>query len=103
MSPVGLLRVEMGLLLLGFAVAIGFQALIGRVNMHGLLSGTAEGTPTIERLQLLVGTVSVAGLYVFSFLDDPTRFPEIPTPFVLLLGGSNAGYVITKWYTTVRG
>jgi hypothetical protein len=98
------LRYELWILLVGLLLIVGYQLLTGRINTDGLLSekGT-KGNFSPGRLQLLIFTIGVAFYYFLKVLEQPApttleekTLPELPTEFLLILGGSNLFYLGSK-------
>jgi hypothetical protein len=83
----------LGLLFALFAVVVS-QVLTGHINMHGLLmrkEGDRSFSP--ERVQVLIATLAAGFGYLLQVLKDPTHFPEIPSSWLVLFGGSHALYL----------
>ncbi|MFB3078347.1 MAG: hypothetical protein ACE1Y4_10105 [Lysobacterales bacterium] len=83
------------------AVIVGFKLLSGSINVAGLLADKETGAFSPGRLQLLLATLGGA-LFYFSQIvsaDDPSALPPVPTELLLLLGGSNLGYLGGKIYS----
>jgi hypothetical protein len=97
-----LLRWEMGLFLGGLAAIVFYQMLTGRINLQGMLWEKNGATDySWGRVQLLFFTIIFAFIYIGKVLQDPTRFPEIPQALLVLLGGSNLGYLGQKTYNLI--
>jgi NADH:ubiquinone oxidoreductase subunit 6 (subunit J) len=82
-------------------VFIGAVALIvlvniysGKIDLKGLLA-EATGKASLSRLQLLLFTFVIAGLYLILCLEAG-EFVEIPNQVLGLLGISGASYVVSK-------
>ena len=84
------------LILLGINV---LRVLTGRIRTRGLIEGTtARGSRFVSagRVQLLITTMAAAGQYLGQVWSDPHRLPEIPTNWLLLVGGSHVLYLGSK-------
>ena len=95
------LRWELGLLMGGFAVAVFYKMLTGRINMKGLLWEKNGGSDfSSGRVQSLVVTLGFAFTYFALVANnpDPTKLPEFPQAMLLVLGGSNLAYLGQKAY-----
>ena len=90
------MRLEISLLLVGLLLAVGYQALIGKIRLRDILSDSLDGSPSLSRIQFLVFLIAQAGYYFLKVIDDPTRFPDVPAELLVLFGGSNAAYVLEK-------
>ena len=96
------LQWEIGLFLGALALIIFCQILSGRINTRGLLQEkNGQGGLSGGRLQLLLITIIFALTYLFQIMNHPTRFPEIPQEWLLLLGGSNVVYLGEKTYNLI--
>ncbi len=98
-----IVRLEIWLWLGGLIGVVVYQMLTGRINTRGLFSakdGSSNMSP--GRLQLLAFTLAGAALFLFQVVQNPHRFPDVPPEFLLLISGSNAGYLLGKWNTLIR-
>jgi hypothetical protein len=87
--------------LLGAIVA--YRLLTRQINLSGLLlRKNGSGSPSPERVQLLLATLAVSGKYVFEVVHSPVhdKLPDIDPQWLLTLGGSSAVYVLGKTLTT---
>ncbi len=92
-------------LILGFAVVVLLQVVMGRIRLDGLLdtkdaSGRRSFSPA--RLQLLLFTVVVAARYLHAVYVNPSQdsLPSLPPGVIAALGGSQAVYLGGKAFTT---
>ena len=83
------------------AVIVGFKLLSGSIKVAGLLADKETGAFSPGRLQLLLATLGGAVFYFSQIVsaDDPSTLPPVPTELLLLLGGSNLGYLGGKIYS----
>ena len=91
-------RYEFGFLLAAFAAVIVYQFLTGAINMSGLLREKTQagvGGVSAARVQLLLATFAMA-FYILSQVIQTRTFPEIPTKYVLMLGGSHSIFLGAK-------
>lgn len=87
------LSTEIVILLGAFCLIIAYQMLTGRINTRGMLSDKKTGGLSPGRIQVLVFTVGFALYFVSQLSENPSRLPEVPEEILLLLFGSNAGYL----------
>jgi len=90
------LRYETLALLIGLISIIGYRLLIGKINTDGLLKDkTGDGKFSPGRLQMLVTTLSIALYYLLMVMKttETGRLPDMPTEFLVALGGSHAIYL----------
>ena len=85
-------------LLLGFVAVVVWKMITGEISLDGLLDskdGRGNRSYSVERAQLLVFTLLVAGKYVLAVIQNPHRdsLPDLPVELVAVLGGSQAIYV----------
>ena len=97
------IQLEIWLWLGGLMGVISYQVLTGRINLRGLLE-TKDDNHNFSpwRLQLLVFTLAGAALLLFQVAQNPHQFPDVSPGFLLFIGGSNAGYLISKWNNLIR-
>ena len=88
-------RVGLICLVSGFGVVIIWKVLTSGVRLHGLLTAH-DGTTSGGRVQLLLATIFTALQYLFQTLHDPTHLPSLPTSLVVVMGGSQAAYLLAK-------
>lgn len=87
---------EIGVLLGGFLSVIAYKILTGGVATKGLLDDKETGELSVARVQTLAVTLGVS-FYVLAHLSGPeARLPPIPEEVLLLLFGSNLGYLGVK-------
>jgi hypothetical protein len=85
----------------GFFVIIGWRLFTGGIPLDYLLYGGRRDRISGDyseffspgRVQLLIVSVVMAGYYLAQVIHDPTRFPEIPTSWLVALGGSHGIYL----------
>ena len=91
------------------AALIVYRLLTGQIRSNGLLrTGSSEHVVEPERVQLFIGSIAAAGLYVGYVLNAAadsakplTALPDIPTEAVLLMGGSNLLYLGGKYVRAI--
>lgn len=89
--------------LLGAIVA--YRLLTRQINMSGLLlRKDGSGSPSPERVQLLVATLAVGGNYLSEVYRSPLshKLPDIDPRWLYMMGGSSGVYVLGKALTTFR-
>jgi hypothetical protein len=89
--------------LLGAIVA--YRLLTRQINMSGLLlRKNGSGSPSPERVQLLLATLVVSGKYLSEVFQSSNtgKLPDIDPQWLYALGGSSAVYVLGKALTTFR-
>ena len=82
-------------------VIVAFKLLIGQIIVRGLLTGKEDGKFSPGRLQLLMATLGGAIFYFVKIAGatDMDALPPVPTELLLLVGGSNVGYLGGKIYS----
>lgn len=78
----------------------------GDMVLDGLFYGTkgdGEKYFSPERVQLFLFTLAVAFQFLTAVLRDPSRFPEVSTSSIALLGGSHVIYLGGKTAATFLG
>ena len=85
-------------LLLGLVAVVVWKIITREISLDGLFDSTdAQNTRSysVERAQLLIFTLLVAGKYVLAVIQNPHRdsLPDLPVEFVAVLGGSQAIYI----------
>lgn len=83
---------------------IVFRMLSGQILMTGLLKLEPRAPFGFDRLQLVAVTLFFAGGYVVASLyrGPGDSLPDIPTPLLLILIGSNGTYLAVKATTIGR-
>jgi hypothetical protein len=89
------------------ALIFGFilvQMATGRIILVGLLRLEPKAPFGMERLQLVAVTLLFAvGYAIFALNPDQlTSLPDIPTPLLLVLIGSNGTYLAVKYTKMLR-
>lgn len=80
-----------------FTAVVGFRILRGDISTQGLLlDKKISGQLSAARVQGLVVVLSVALYILVEIASDPTVLPEVPAEMLLLLFGSQAGYLGVK-------
>jgi hypothetical protein len=82
-----------------------YRLLTRQVNLSGLLlRKNGSGSPSPERVQLLLATLAVSGKFLSEVFQSPDsdRLPDIGPQWLYVLGGSSAVYVLGKALTTFR-
>ena len=97
------IRWELVLFLGALTAIVAFQLLTHRINTDGLLRtklGSARGTLSPDRVQLLLTTLGAAVYYVLQAADTAKsgNLPNIPNTWPAVLGGSNLIYLGGKAY-----
>lgn len=70
--------------------------LTGNMNLDGLFYGIkSDGNRYFspERVQLFLFTLAVAFQFLSAVLRDPSHFPDVPTGWLAMLGGSHVVYL----------
>ncbi len=93
MDLLTVLVIEVWALLGAFAVVVAYQILTGRINTRKLLSDKKTGRLSPARIQVLLFTVGFALYFVSRISETPPHFPEIPNEALMVLFGSNVGYL----------
>ncbi len=93
MDLLTVLSTETLLLLGAFWLVVAYQMLTGRINTRGMLSDKKTGRLSPSRIQVLVFTVGFALYFVSQLSENSPNLPEVPEEMLLLLFGSNAGYL----------
>lgn len=91
-------RYEFEFLLAAFAAVIVYKFLSGGIIMRGLLcekTSTGRGPVSAARVQLLLVTLAMA-FYILSEVIQTRTFPDIPTRFLVILGGSHSIFLGAK-------
>jgi hypothetical protein len=89
---------EFGFLLAAFAAVLVYKFLSGGVSMRGLLrekTPTGVGAVSAARVQLLLATFAMA-FYILAKIIEESKFPDIPTKYILMLGGSHSVFLGAK-------
>jgi len=90
---------EVEALLFAFAAVFIIQLLDGTIHTRGLLLDK-DGTVSAVRVQMLLATIAAAYEYVSQLMKNPAQFPQMPTDWLTLFGGSQAIYLGRKLYST---
>lgn len=82
-------------------LVVAFKLLGGQINTRGLLADKETGTFSPGRLQLLIVTLGSASFYFFQIVSvaDTSTLPSVPAALLLIIGGSNVGYLGGKIYS----
>jgi hypothetical protein len=89
------------ILVSGLCGIVLWKLMTGGISLNYLLRGDARAPGgngrrtyfSAGRAQMLMTTVISAGYFLLQVIQDPTQFPDIPTPFLIALGGSQAIYL----------
>jgi hypothetical protein len=89
------------ILVSGLCGIVLWKLMTGGISLNRLLYGDARAVKgggrkryfSAGRAQMLMFTVTSAGYLLLQVIQDPTRFPDIPTPVLVALGGSSAIYL----------
>lgn len=89
------------ILVSGLCGIVLWKLMTGGISLNCLLYGDARvvkgrGHKTYfsaGRAQMLMTTVVSAGYLLLQVVQHPTHFPDVPTPFLIALGGSSAMYL----------
>jgi len=102
-------RFEMIALLVAIMLSVVHRLLTGSINTKGLLQAKSPGKGiSPARVQLLMLTGSVALYYLLLVLQtlktqsQPLKLPELPSEWLLVLGGSHTFYLTSKAASTAR-
>ena len=82
-------------------IAVVSRLLTGSIATRGVIEGTtARGTRFVSasRVQLLIATMVAAALYLSQVARHPQAFPDVPSSWLLLFGGSQALYLGNKFH-----
>jgi hypothetical protein len=97
-----IVRYEIWFLAGGLALIVGFRLLTGGINTKGLLNDKVSGAYSPARLQLLLFTLGGA-VYYASLCYHAKAFAPVPNQLAAALGGSNAFYVLRKFFAMRPG
>jgi hypothetical protein len=89
------LRYEASFLLIGLAAVVGYQLFTGKIRTKGLLADKAKEHKrgiSPGRLQAFIVTLLMAIYYVTKVIENQ-KLPNIPTEYLLALGGSHSFYL----------
>lgn len=89
------------ILVSGLCGIVLWKLMTGGISLTYLLHGDARAPRgsgrriyfSAGRAQMLMITVVSAGYFLLQVIQDPTHFPDIPTPVLLALGGSSTIYL----------
>ena len=89
------------LLMSALLLVVVFKLLGGQINTRSLLEDKETGTFSPGRLQLLIVTLGGASFYFFEIVGaaDTDTLPPVPAELLLIIGGSNVGYLSEKIYS----
>src|ERR1700720_1547063 len=97
-----------GLILLGgFFGLIAWRLCTGQMKLDYLLYVKRTGASGLPqsfspgRAQMLFVTLLAAGSYLIQIVNDPRRFPEIPTSWIIVLAGSHSIYLGGKAHSVL--
>lgn len=80
--------------------------LIGKINLKGLLKDKRNQKSSPGRIQLLVLTITGAGMYLMEVLSsqnvDSGMLPPVSSDLLAILGGSNVVYLSGKFLSATR-
>ena len=84
---------------------IVYRIAAGRIILAGLLSLRKDWPFGMDRLQLVFVTLFFAGGYALFALnvDQLKTLPDVPTPLLLVLIGSNGTYLAVKYNALLGG
>lgn len=92
-----------GLVLGGLFGAVAWKAITGEMDFSGLFStkrsiseNKGDNYFSPSRVQLATTTLITASYYLAQVVHDPTRFPVIPSAWLLGLGASHGIYLGSK-------
>jgi hypothetical protein len=89
--------IELVIFLGALILIIGYQALVGRINFKGLISGICKrdgkNEISLTRFQLMVISLFAGFYYLVLVAQDPTNLPEVPIELLTILGGSSLIYL----------
>ncbi|MEH6629821.1 MAG: hypothetical protein V7776_03290 [Halopseudomonas aestusnigri] len=100
-AQIFILKTSIVVFLSSVSLIIAFGLLSGRINLTGLLKDKENGEFSPGRLQLLIFTIGGGVFYLSKILSDPhlKSLPEVPNEVLLIIGGSNLGYLLAKVYS----
>jgi hypothetical protein len=89
------------ILVSGLCGIVLWKLMTGGISLNCLLYGDARAVKgggrktyfSAGRAQMLMITVVSAGYFLLQVIQDPTHFPDVPTPVLIALGGSSAIYL----------
>ncbi len=86
----------LALALLGLYLVILMKIATDRIDLGSIISdGDSGGKTSISRFQLLVFTMTIAGLYVILSIENG-QLIEVPNGALALLGISSSAFVVSK-------
>ena len=99
------------ILVSGICGIVLWKLMTGTISLNYLLHGDTRPVGgkakrtyfSAGRAQMLMFTVAGAGYLLLQVIQDPTKFPDIPTPLLIALGGSHAVYLGGKAQATYLG
>ena len=84
------------ILVSGLCGIVLWKLMTGGISLNYLLyvkGGGRKPSFSPGRAQMLMTTVISAGYFLLQVIQDPTHFPDIPTPLLIALGGSSGIYL----------
>lgn len=92
---------SVGAFLAALALLIFIRLLTGGISLKGLLDDkfdnkAGEQALSVPRLQLLLASIAAAGDCLWQVMAQPDHLPMIPPALLLVLGGSQGGYLLSK-------
>ena len=92
------------ILMAGFVLVVLWRLMTGGINLECLLYGDARNRHGLGystffspgRAQMLMFTIVSAVYFLLQVIQDPTKFPDVPTPLLAMLGGSHVVYLVGK-------
>lgn len=84
---------------------VAYKMLTGGIRLDGLLSADGTTPVSVERVQLLIGTISAAGGYLIVAVKAAREaapgtlnaLPDFPVSLLVLFGGSSSFYLMSKF------
>ena len=84
---------------------VTYRLLTRQVNLNGLLlRKNGSGSPSPERIQLLLATLAIGGKYLSEVFQSQggDKLPDIDPQWLYVFGGSSGVYVLGKALTSFR-
>lgn len=89
-----IIAVVISAVILGLALVVFWKILTDKIDLSMLLA-ESNGKASVSRLQLLLFTFVIAGLYLLLSIEAGT-FVEVPESVLGLLGISGGSYIVSK-------